>query len=433
MVDLMAPGTHHALILFIDQQMTLVEPRLRRRARTAPRAEGARARVRRRLDRALDGPPRRVPRELRLGAHRAAQPHAERVLPAAVLDQLRSRRAHRVGALADSPASDRFIWASDFPHSDAKYPGVVDELREHTEDMDAGARAGLFGAQRRARCTASRTDARAARRDAELDLLDPRRHRRRRHRRCPRAPPTSACATARIVAVGRLDDARGDRDHRRRRAARRRRASSTSTRTTTRSCTGTRPRRRRRGTASRPLITGNCGFTLAPGPPDDVAWLLLHAEPGRGHVGRRRSRQASTFAGGSLGDFLAGLDGRLGVNVGRERRPLRAAPLRDGRRRVGTRTAHRRRDRGDAGAAARRARRRRGRVHVVSQLELHVAHDGRGVPSNLAAPDELVALASVLADVARRRSSSSPARSSTATTTPTASSCSRCARRRASR
>ena len=29
--------------------------------------------------------------------------------------------------------ADRFIWASDFPHSDAKYPGVVDELREHTE------------------------------------------------------------------------------------------------------------------------------------------------------------------------------------------------------------------------------------------------------------------------------------------------------------
>ena len=33
-----------------------------------------------------------------------------------------------------------------------------------------------------------------------------------------------------------------------------------------------------------------------------------------------------------------------------------------------------------------------------SQLELHVAHDGRGVPSNHAAPDELVALASVLGE-----------------------------------
>ena len=31
--------------------------------------------------------------------------------------------------------SNRLIWASDFPHSDAKYPGVVDELREHTVEM----------------------------------------------------------------------------------------------------------------------------------------------------------------------------------------------------------------------------------------------------------------------------------------------------------
>ena len=36
-----------------------------------------------------------------------------------------------------------------------------------------------------------------------------------------------------------------------------------------------------------------------------------------------------------------------------------------------------------------------------SQLELHVAHDGRGVPSNHAAPDELVALAGVLAEFGR--------------------------------
>ena len=44
--------------------------------------------------------------------------------------------------------ADRFMWASDFPHCDAKYPGVVDELREYTEGMDETARAGLFGTQR---------------------------------------------------------------------------------------------------------------------------------------------------------------------------------------------------------------------------------------------------------------------------------------------
>ena len=33
-----------------------------------------------------------------------------------------------------------------------------------------------------------------------------------------------------------------------------------------------------------------------------------------------------------------------------------------------------------------------------SQLDIHMAHDGRPVPSNLAAPDELIALAGVLAE-----------------------------------
>jgi predicted TIM-barrel fold metal-dependent hydrolase len=42
--------------------------------------------------------------------------------------------------------SERFIWASDFPHSDARYPGVVDELREHTADMEDDAKANLYGA-----------------------------------------------------------------------------------------------------------------------------------------------------------------------------------------------------------------------------------------------------------------------------------------------
>ena len=40
---------------------------------------------------------------------------------------------------------DRFMWASDFPHNDAQYPGVVDELREHNGDLPDDARAGLFG------------------------------------------------------------------------------------------------------------------------------------------------------------------------------------------------------------------------------------------------------------------------------------------------
>jgi len=49
------------------------------------------------------------------------------------------------GLLAPIVGADRFIWASDFPHSDAKYPGVVDELRERNAGLPAPDRIGLFG------------------------------------------------------------------------------------------------------------------------------------------------------------------------------------------------------------------------------------------------------------------------------------------------
>ena len=41
--------------------------------------------------------------------------------------------------------ADRMIWASDFPHNDAKYPGVVDELREHNDDLPDADRRALYG------------------------------------------------------------------------------------------------------------------------------------------------------------------------------------------------------------------------------------------------------------------------------------------------
>ncbi len=47
--------------------------------------------------------------------------------------------------LAPLIGGNRFVWASDFPHSDAKYPGVVDELRESSDGMDPAERAALFG------------------------------------------------------------------------------------------------------------------------------------------------------------------------------------------------------------------------------------------------------------------------------------------------
>ncbi len=46
--------------------------------------------------------------------------------------------------------ADRIIWASDYPHPDAKFPGVVEELDAHTADLDSSARARIFGANARA-------------------------------------------------------------------------------------------------------------------------------------------------------------------------------------------------------------------------------------------------------------------------------------------
>ncbi len=48
---------------------------------------------------------------------------------------------------AESPlvGADRIIWASDYPHPDAKIPGVVDELREAMDGLDAAAQERIFG------------------------------------------------------------------------------------------------------------------------------------------------------------------------------------------------------------------------------------------------------------------------------------------------
>ena len=47
------------------------------------------------------------------------------------------------------------------------------------------------------------------------------------------------------------------------------------------------------------LLTGNCGFTLAPAEPEDVAVAAPDAEPRRGHVGGRARRRASRSAAGA--------------------------------------------------------------------------------------------------------------------------------------
>jgi predicted TIM-barrel fold metal-dependent hydrolase len=51
-----------------------------------------------------------------------------------------------MGAMADLAGEDNLIWASDFPHSDAKYPGVVDELMERVEDLPSERQRKIVGA-----------------------------------------------------------------------------------------------------------------------------------------------------------------------------------------------------------------------------------------------------------------------------------------------
>jgi N-acyl-D-aspartate/D-glutamate deacylase len=106
-----------------------------------------------------------------------------------------------------------------------------------------------------------------------------------------------------------------------------------------------------------------------------------------------------SFKGGTLGDFLGGLEGRIGVNVGANVGHCAV------RRWVMGDDASERTATDDEIAAMRTLVREafeQGAIGFTSsQLELHVAHDGRGVPSNHAAPEELIALASVLKDVGR--------------------------------
>jgi len=146
------------------------------------------------------------------------------------------------------------------------------------------------------------------------------------------------------------------------------------------------------------LMTGNCGFTLAPSKPDDLPWLMQMLSRVEGMSADALSVGVD-FSGGSLGDFLANLEGRVGVNVGANvghcavRRYVMGD---DASERVATgeeiaRMQELVRGALDEGAIG----------FTSSQLDLHVAHDGRGVPSNHAAPEELVALAGVLAERGR--------------------------------
>jgi N-acyl-D-aspartate/D-glutamate deacylase len=144
------------------------------------------------------------------------------------------------------------------------------------------------------------------------------------------------------------------------------------------------------------VITGNCGFSLFPARAEDLPWLLQMLSRVEG-MHPETLAAGATFRGGGCADFAENLErGGLGVNVGLQ---------------VGH-SAVRRYVLGDD--AVERAATAEEVVQMVdlvteamrdgavgfssSQLDLHVTHDGRPVPSNLATCGELVALAGALAD-----------------------------------
>jgi len=143
MADLMVMGTHHALILFFDQYLTLsnlvysgtLERHPDLKVAVLECGGGWIGHWMDRLDEFLESYSWAVP-------------------PLSLKPSEYFRRQcvvsfdpgeHTAPLLHAFAGADTFIWASDFPHSDAKYPGVVDELTEYTEGMEPEARVGLFG------------------------------------------------------------------------------------------------------------------------------------------------------------------------------------------------------------------------------------------------------------------------------------------------
>ncbi len=146
------------------------------------------------------------------------------------------------------------------------------------------------------------------------------------------------------------------------------------------------------------VLAGNCGFTLAPAKPEDVDWLAGMLSRVEG-MSRAALGEGLRFAGGSFADYWARFAGKLGINVGsyvghcavrrwvmgddaseREATPEEISAMQE---------------------LVRQAMREGAAGFSTSQLGLHCSEDGREVPSNHASAEEILALASVLAEFDR--------------------------------
>ncbi len=146
------------------------------------------------------------------------------------------------------------------------------------------------------------------------------------------------------------------------------------------------------------VLAGNCGFTVAPAKPQDVDWLagmLTRVE------GMSRAALAAgwRFEGGGFADYWRRLDGKLGVNVGSY---VGHSAVR--RFVMGEAASERTATPAEIAAMQELVRQgmREGAVGFsTSQVEIHRGEDGRPVPSNFAAAEEIVALCAVLAEFDR--------------------------------
>jgi len=143
------------------------------------------------------------------------------------------------------------------------------------------------------------------------------------------------------------------------------------------------------------VLAGNCGFTLAPARFGDTDWLALMLSRVEGMAAEALA-EGLRWKGGGFGDFWRRLDGRIGVNAGGYvgHSAVRRYVMGD-EASVRAARAH---EVGQMQELVRQAMREGALGFSSSQLDIHVAHDGREVPSNHAAPEELIALAGVLAE-----------------------------------
>ena len=143
------------------------------------------------------------------------------------------------------------------------------------------------------------------------------------------------------------------------------------------------------------VLTGNCGFTLAPAKPDDVAWLAAMLSRVEG-MSKEALATGFEFKGGSFGEFWDRLEGRLGVNAGGY---VGHCAVR--RWVMGDEASNRAATQDEVQqmqTLVREAMTQGALGLSTSQVGVHVGNDGREVPSNHASAEEILALASVLSD-----------------------------------